>query len=168
LLAFGQENIQLDRLAQMNQESEQAQERLAWIRGLGDGLAALFTGLAGLAVLCLAIHWSVMAKSMAFTWHCSLWLPSPASKQFNRSLLPWDKPRPARKRSAAVRINRYCTAGARSLLSCSHASGIQSGCQRVKLPLRPRADVHSPVIKFSIAGWRRLAIVGQAELENRP
>jgi len=42
LLAFGQENSQLERLARLNQESERAQERLAWIRGLGDGLAALF------------------------------------------------------------------------------------------------------------------------------
>ena len=55
LLAFGQEYSQLERLARLNQESERAQERLAWIRGLGDGLAALFTGLCGLAVLCLAI-----------------------------------------------------------------------------------------------------------------
>jgi ATP-binding cassette subfamily C protein CydC len=55
LLAYGQENIQLEWMRSLNQENERVQERLAWIRGLGDGLAALFTGLCGLAVLVLAI-----------------------------------------------------------------------------------------------------------------
>lgn len=55
LLAFNQENQQMAQLSYLNQESERAQERLAWIRGLGDGMAALFAGLSGLAVLCLAI-----------------------------------------------------------------------------------------------------------------
>jgi ATP-binding cassette subfamily C protein CydC len=55
LLAFGQENQQKVQMKRLNQASERAQERLARIRGMGDGLAALFTGLCGLTVLCLAI-----------------------------------------------------------------------------------------------------------------
>jgi thiol reductant ABC exporter CydC subunit len=55
LLAYNQDAAQLEWLAQSNQQLVRMQERLAWIRGLGDGLAALFIGLTGLFILILAI-----------------------------------------------------------------------------------------------------------------
>lgn len=55
LLAFGQAGAHEERLLRLGQALNRCQERLAIIRGLGDGLAALFTGLAGLTVLFLAI-----------------------------------------------------------------------------------------------------------------
>jgi ATP-binding cassette subfamily C protein CydC len=55
VLAFGQAEAFQGRTQQLTQELNQVQERLALVRGLGNGLAALFTGLAGLTVLWLAI-----------------------------------------------------------------------------------------------------------------
>jgi thiol reductant ABC exporter CydC subunit len=55
LLAFGQAGAQEEKLLRLGQALNRCQERLAMIRGLGDGLAALFTGLAGLTILFLAI-----------------------------------------------------------------------------------------------------------------
>ncbi len=55
LIAFGQEQAHLTRVTRLDQALARAQERLAVIRGLGDGLAALLTGLAGLFILLLAI-----------------------------------------------------------------------------------------------------------------
>ncbi len=55
LLAFGQETAYQARALGLGQQLNRLQERLAMIRGLGNGLAALFTSLAGLTVLFLAI-----------------------------------------------------------------------------------------------------------------
>lgn len=55
LLACGQEDAYQARTLRLSQQLNQVQERLAWVRGLGNGLAALLTGLAGLTVLFLAI-----------------------------------------------------------------------------------------------------------------
>lgn len=55
LLAYGQEEAYQARTLQLSQQLNRAQERLARVRGFGNGLAALFTSLAALAVLFLAI-----------------------------------------------------------------------------------------------------------------
>ncbi len=55
LLAYDHGQAHLQRTAGLGHELSRLQERLALIRGLGNGLAALFTSLAGLAVLFLAI-----------------------------------------------------------------------------------------------------------------
>jgi thiol reductant ABC exporter CydC subunit len=55
LLAYGQEEAYQARTLRLSQQLHRAQQRLAQVRGLGNGLAALFTGLAGLTVLGLAI-----------------------------------------------------------------------------------------------------------------
>ena len=55
LLAYGQERAQQARTLAASAQLNQAQERLATIRGLANGLAALFTSLAALTVLLLAI-----------------------------------------------------------------------------------------------------------------
>jgi ATP-binding cassette subfamily C protein CydC len=55
LLACGQEEAYQARTLRLSQQLNHAQQRLAQVRGLGNGLAALFTGLAGLTVLGLAI-----------------------------------------------------------------------------------------------------------------
>lgn len=55
LLIFGQEIAFQERVQWLNQQLNCEQERLAWVRGLANGLAALFTSLAGLAVLAMAI-----------------------------------------------------------------------------------------------------------------
>ena len=55
LLAYGVEDAYQARTLGLSQQLNRAQERLAWVRGLGNGLAALFTSLAGLTVLFLAI-----------------------------------------------------------------------------------------------------------------
>jgi thiol reductant ABC exporter CydC subunit len=51
LLAYGQEAAQLGRVAALSRELHRRQEELAVVRGVSAGLATLFTGLAGLAVL---------------------------------------------------------------------------------------------------------------------
>jgi ATP-binding cassette subfamily C protein CydC len=55
VLAFGQSELFESRTRQLTDDLNRVQERLALVRGLGNGLSALFTGLAGLAVLWLAI-----------------------------------------------------------------------------------------------------------------
>jgi ATP-binding cassette subfamily C protein CydC len=55
LLAYGQEQAYQARTLLLSQQLNRAQERLAMVRGLGNGLAALFTSLAGLTLLWLAI-----------------------------------------------------------------------------------------------------------------
>ena len=55
LLAYGQEDAYQARALSLSQQLNRVQERLAAIRGMGNGLAALFTSLAGLTVLMLAI-----------------------------------------------------------------------------------------------------------------
>ncbi len=55
LVAFGQERAFQARSLRLGQELNRQQERLALVRGMGNGLAALFTSLAGLTVLGLAI-----------------------------------------------------------------------------------------------------------------
>lgn len=55
LLAYDVQQVHLLRAARLGHELGRLQERLAMIRGLGNGLAALFTSLAGLTVLLLAI-----------------------------------------------------------------------------------------------------------------
>jgi ATP-binding cassette subfamily C protein CydC len=55
LLAYGQEEGYQARTLRLSQQLNRAQQRLAQVRGLGNGLAALFTGLAGLTMLFLAI-----------------------------------------------------------------------------------------------------------------
>jgi ATP-binding cassette subfamily C protein CydC len=55
LLAFGQAAAFRQDVAALTGQLHRNQERLAVVRGLGNGLAALFTGLAGLTVLGLAI-----------------------------------------------------------------------------------------------------------------
>ena len=55
LLAYGQEDAYQARALSLSQQLNRVQERLAVIRGMGNGLAALFTSLAGLTVLVLAI-----------------------------------------------------------------------------------------------------------------
>lgn len=55
LLVFGQEAAFQQRIAALNTRLNQEQERLAWVRGLAAGLAALLASLAGLTVLGLAI-----------------------------------------------------------------------------------------------------------------
>lgn len=55
VLAFGQAALFQMRTQQLTKQLNGVQERLAVVRGLGNGLAALFTGLAGLTVLWLAI-----------------------------------------------------------------------------------------------------------------
>lgn len=55
VLAFGQAEPFQARTMRLTEELNRVQERLALVRGLGNGLAALFTGLAGLTVLWLAI-----------------------------------------------------------------------------------------------------------------
>jgi thiol reductant ABC exporter CydC subunit len=56
LLAFGQEDAQQTRVLALSEHLSRLQERMAVIRGMGNGLAALFAGLAGLTVLGLAIR----------------------------------------------------------------------------------------------------------------
>ncbi|MCO5196905.1 MAG: thiol reductant ABC exporter subunit CydC [Anaerolineae bacterium] len=55
VLAFGQTATFHGRTQQLTQALNDVQERLALVRGLGNGLAVLFTGLAGLTVLWLGI-----------------------------------------------------------------------------------------------------------------
>lgn len=55
LIAFGQSPNYQERVMALNDELNQNQERLAVVRGLANGLTALFIGLAGLTVLWLAI-----------------------------------------------------------------------------------------------------------------
>ena len=55
LLAYGQEEAYQARALSLSQQLNRVQERLAVIRGMGNGLAALFTSLAALTVLFLAI-----------------------------------------------------------------------------------------------------------------
>ncbi len=55
LLAFGQEGAYQARTQRLDRELSRAQERLAGVRGLANGLGALFASLAGLTVLGLAI-----------------------------------------------------------------------------------------------------------------
>lgn len=55
LVAFGQADVQRARVLAQSAALNREQERLAHIRGAAAGLAALFTGLAGLSVLALAI-----------------------------------------------------------------------------------------------------------------
>ena len=55
LLAYGQEDAYQARALSLSQQLNRVQERLAAIRGMGNGLAALFTSLAALTVLFMAI-----------------------------------------------------------------------------------------------------------------
>ncbi len=55
LLVFDQAEQHRARLLSLNRELNRVQERLALLRGLSNGLAALFTGLAGITVVWLAI-----------------------------------------------------------------------------------------------------------------
>ncbi len=55
VLAFGQQAAFELRTQRITAELNRVQERLAMVRGLGNGLTALFTGLAGFTVLWLAI-----------------------------------------------------------------------------------------------------------------
>ena len=55
LLAYGQEDAYQARALSLSQQLNRVQERLAVIRGMGNGLAALFTSLAALTVLFMAI-----------------------------------------------------------------------------------------------------------------
>ena len=55
LLAYGQEDAYQARALSLSRQINRVQERLAVIRGMGNGLAALFTSLAALTVLLLAI-----------------------------------------------------------------------------------------------------------------
>lgn len=55
LVAFGQEEAHQAEALSLSSQLHHVQERLALIRGMGNGLAALFTSLAGLTVLFLAI-----------------------------------------------------------------------------------------------------------------
>jgi ATP-binding cassette subfamily C protein CydC len=55
MLAYGQAAAFQGEVTTLTSQLHRSQERLALIRGLGNGLAALFTGLAGLTVLLLAI-----------------------------------------------------------------------------------------------------------------
>lgn len=55
LLACGQEEVYQARTLRLSQQLHQAQQRLAQVRGLGNGLAALCASLAALTVLFLAI-----------------------------------------------------------------------------------------------------------------
>lgn len=55
LQSFGRAAAYQERIVELGDALNQRQERLAVVRGLANGLAALFTGLAGLTVLWLAI-----------------------------------------------------------------------------------------------------------------
>lgn len=55
MLAYGQETMFRERTIRLNHEINRLHQRLAVIRGMGNGLAALFTSLAALTVLALAI-----------------------------------------------------------------------------------------------------------------
>ena len=55
LVAFGQERAFQGRVLSLSRDLNRSQERMAVIRGMGNGLSALFTSLAGLTVLWLAI-----------------------------------------------------------------------------------------------------------------
>ncbi|MCU0503653.1 MAG: thiol reductant ABC exporter subunit CydC [Anaerolineae bacterium] len=55
LLAYGQQDAYQARALSLSRQLNRVQERLAAIRGLGNGLAALFTSLAALTVLFMAI-----------------------------------------------------------------------------------------------------------------
>lgn len=55
MLAYGQESIHRAKARTLSRQLHGVQEQLAMVRGLGNGVAALLTGLAGLAVLGLAI-----------------------------------------------------------------------------------------------------------------
>jgi ATP-binding cassette, subfamily C, bacterial CydC len=55
LLAYGQESVRQARVETISRALHERQERLALVRGVGNGLGTLFAGLAGLAVLWLAI-----------------------------------------------------------------------------------------------------------------
>ncbi len=55
LLAYGQADIQQARVETLTRQLHRQQERLALVRGVSSGLGTLFTGLAGLTVLGLAI-----------------------------------------------------------------------------------------------------------------
>jgi ATP-binding cassette, subfamily C, bacterial CydC len=55
LLAYGQEAAFQAKTRRLGRQLSRAQERLALVRGLGNGLGALFASLAGLTVLFLAI-----------------------------------------------------------------------------------------------------------------
>jgi ATP-binding cassette subfamily C protein CydC len=55
LLAYGQEEVYQARTLRLSQQLHRAQQRLAMVRGLGNGLAALFASLAALTALFLAI-----------------------------------------------------------------------------------------------------------------
>ncbi len=55
LLAYGQESLQQARVEALSQALHRWQERLALVRGVSNGLGILFTGLAALTVLALAV-----------------------------------------------------------------------------------------------------------------
>jgi thiol reductant ABC exporter CydC subunit len=55
VLAYGQEHRQQAQVEMLSQELHRRQERLALIRGVSNGLGILFTGLAGITVLGLAM-----------------------------------------------------------------------------------------------------------------
>jgi ATP-binding cassette subfamily C protein CydC len=55
LQSFGQAYTYQERVVELSEALNQSQEHLAVVRGLANGLTALFTGLAGLTVLWLAI-----------------------------------------------------------------------------------------------------------------
>jgi ATP-binding cassette subfamily C protein CydC len=55
MLAYGQESVQQAKAHALSGQLHWVQEQLAMMRGLGNGLAAFLTGLAGLVVLGLAI-----------------------------------------------------------------------------------------------------------------
>ena len=55
LLSFGQGDAYQSRVLALSLEINHKQQRLAWVRGLSSSLAALFTALAGLTILWLAI-----------------------------------------------------------------------------------------------------------------
>ena len=55
MLAYGQETLYRERTLRLDDQLNRLHERLAVIRGMGNGLAALFTSLAALTVLFLAI-----------------------------------------------------------------------------------------------------------------
>ena len=55
MLAYGQETLYRERTMRLDDQLNRLQARLAVIRGMGNGLAALFTSLAALTILFLAI-----------------------------------------------------------------------------------------------------------------
>lgn len=55
LVAYGRQQAQAERIAAITTDLDRVQERLAVLRGASNGLAALFTGLASVTVLGLAV-----------------------------------------------------------------------------------------------------------------